>query len=224
MRGTGAVAIWHDIAEEGRDAFYDWHGHEHMLERVAIPGFLRGRRYVAVEAPLEFFNIYEAEDLSVLKGTGYRERLDNPTPWTVETVQHFRNVHRALTTVTHSEGIGGGGLVATWHYDGEGGEAADAALWRHVLLNVKSAPGVAGVHFLAADRGASVVDTKERQARGGSGNIVPNRTLLVEGWGDEQRFHDLCCAALDQERLAALGVEGAVAFGLYKMQLTVDAR
>ena len=38
MLGDGAVAIWHDIAPEGRDAFYAWHGQEHMPERVGDPG------------------------------------------------------------------------------------------------------------------------------------------------------------------------------------------
>ena len=50
LAGEGAVAIWHDIAPEGRGEFYAWHGHEHMPERAAIPGFLRGRRYVAIMA------------------------------------------------------------------------------------------------------------------------------------------------------------------------------
>ena len=53
LAGRGAVAIWHDIAPEGRDAFYAWHGNEHMPERLAIPGFLRGRRYAAIEGAPE---------------------------------------------------------------------------------------------------------------------------------------------------------------------------
>src|SRR5262245_17255135 len=59
LAGKGAVAIWHDIAPEGREAFYAWHGHEHMPERAAIPGFLRGRRYVAIAGTPEYFNLYE---------------------------------------------------------------------------------------------------------------------------------------------------------------------
>jgi hypothetical protein len=48
LAGEGAVVIWHDIAPEGRAQFYAWHGREHMPERLGIPGFLRGRRYVAL--------------------------------------------------------------------------------------------------------------------------------------------------------------------------------
>ncbi|HKE39401.1 MAG TPA: hypothetical protein VKG21_06155 [Casimicrobiaceae bacterium] len=35
--GLGAVVIWHDIAPEGRQAFYAWHCCEHMPERTGIP-------------------------------------------------------------------------------------------------------------------------------------------------------------------------------------------
>ena len=53
LAGLGAVAIWHDILASGHVNFYAWHGNEHMLERVTIPGFLRGRRYVSIKgAPL----------------------------------------------------------------------------------------------------------------------------------------------------------------------------
>jgi hypothetical protein len=52
LLGQGAFVAWHGIAA-GREAEYErWHSHEHMLERVSIPGFLRGRRYAAtVEGP-----------------------------------------------------------------------------------------------------------------------------------------------------------------------------
>ena len=59
LAGSGAVAIWHDIAPEGRAEFYALHGREHMPERVGIPGFLRGRRYIAAHGIPEFFNLYE---------------------------------------------------------------------------------------------------------------------------------------------------------------------
>jgi hypothetical protein len=40
LAGEGAVAIWNDINEAGRAEFYAWHLHEHMPERVGIPGFV----------------------------------------------------------------------------------------------------------------------------------------------------------------------------------------
>ena len=51
LLGEAAVAIWHDIAPEGRDEFYAWHaGEEHMPERIGVRGFLaRSARYAAVD-------------------------------------------------------------------------------------------------------------------------------------------------------------------------------
>src|SRR5829696_2908890 len=113
LAGEGALAIWHDIAPEGRGQFYAWHGGEHMPERVGIPGFLRGRRYVSVQGVPEFFNLYETASSDVVKGADYLTRLNAPTPWTVSTVRHFRGVARSLCAVAVSAGEGQGGLMAT---------------------------------------------------------------------------------------------------------------
>ena len=50
LAGTGVVAIWHDLLPEAKDEFYEWHNREHMPERAGIPGFRRGRRFIALNA------------------------------------------------------------------------------------------------------------------------------------------------------------------------------
>ena len=188
LAGTGAVAIWHDIAPEGREAFYAWHGREHMPERAGIPGFLRGRRYVAVDGAPAFFNLYETESPAVLTGAAYLERLNAPTRWTTATVQHFRNVSRSLCEVACSEGAGDGGLVATYRYD-----VPDSAAARHrerlctVLPGLAAEPGIAGAHLLVADAEGSAIETAEKRARNAS-TLIPRWILLIEGWGDIDPF------------------------------------
>src|SRR5580698_3643895 len=70
--GQGVLAIWNDIAPEGgvaaRENFIEWHGREHVAERLAIEGFLRCRRYVAIHGAPEHFTLYETTDLEVLTG------------------------------------------------------------------------------------------------------------------------------------------------------------
>ena len=83
LLGKAVVAIWNDITPEGRRTFIEWHNREHIPERVAIPGFHRGRRYVAIEASPEYFTLYEARDAGVLVSDAYLERLNAPTPWSV---------------------------------------------------------------------------------------------------------------------------------------------
>lgn len=219
LAGEGAVAIWHDIVPEGRQEFYDWHGREHMPERVGIPGFLRGRRFVAIEADLEFFNLYEALSVEVLKGQDYAARVDAPTPWTLAAVRHFRSVARAICRVAHSAGPAQGGLIATLRYDAPDAGAHEAALLRGLIPDLLAKPGVAGLHLLAADAEASGVATAEQKARGVA-NAVPRRVLLLEGWGDEADFIRLAKAELTADKLDAAGGQGPYALGLYRHQIT----
>ena len=97
LAGEAVVAIWHDIAPEGRAQFYEWHQREHMPERVAIPGFNRGRRWIRVAGDgQEWFNSYEVDRFETLVGQDYLGRLNAPTQWTKDTVVQFRNVTRGL--------------------------------------------------------------------------------------------------------------------------------
>lgn len=221
LAGEGAVAIWHDIAPEGRGEFYAWHGQEHMPERVGIPGFLRGRRYAAIEANLEFFNLYEALSVEVLKGQDYAARVNAPTPWTLSAVKHFRSVARSICRVVHSAGPAHGGLIATLRYDVPDEKAPEhkAALARHLIPDLLAKPGIAGVHLLVADAEASGVATAEQKARGVA-NAVPRWVLLLEGWGDETDFVTLAKAELAAGKLEALGGAGPFDLGLYRHQIT----
>ena len=221
LAGEGAVAIWHDIAPEGRAEFYAWHGEEHMPERVGIPGFLRGRRYVAIDADLEFFNLYEAQSVEVLKGQDYAARVNAPTPWTFSAVKHFRSVARAICRVSHTSGPAQGGLIATLRYDVPDNIASahKAALLRGLVPDLLATRGVAGVHLLTADAQASGIATAEQKARGVD-NAVPRWVLLVEGWGDEAEFVALARDQLAAEALQALGDEGPFSLGLYRHQIT----
>ncbi len=218
LLGTGAVAIWHDIAPEGRDMFYDWHGTEHMPERLGIPGFRRGRRYIAIDADLEFFNLYEAASDDVLRGDDYRTRLNNPSPWTVETVKHFRSVARSICRVDASEGRAQGGLVATIRYDvPDADEALVVASLKAALPRLLQTPGIAGAHLLIADREASGERTTEQKARGGT-NAVPRHIVIIEGWGDERPF-----LATVKRGVASSGVSAPGILGFYRHQITLTA-
>jgi hypothetical protein len=218
LAGKGAVAIWHDIVPEGREAFYAWHGGEHMPERLGIPGFLRGRRYVSTAGtPPEYFNLYETVSRFTVTGADYLARLNAPTPWTVATIAHFRNVSRSLCEVAASFGEGQGGLVATFRYDVPD---ARASLHRHRIAQqwlpeLAQARDIAGCHLLVADEAASAVETEERRVRGEK-NLIPRWIVLVESWGDEKVFAAACADLLTG---AAFGDAAAPPdLGVYRLQ------
>ena len=75
----GILAIFNNVAP-GREAeFEEWFQHEHLAERIAVPGFLLGRRYEALSGQPRYLNFYLTQSAAVLKSTAYLERLDNPS-------------------------------------------------------------------------------------------------------------------------------------------------
>ena len=183
LAGLGVVAIWHDIAPEARDDFHEWHNREHMPERVGIPGFRRGRRYVAIEGAPEYFNLYEADSAEVLGGQDYLNRLNAPTPWTQRVIPHFRNVARSICRVAFTNGTGSGGIMLTMRFaiDAVRREGTVEALRRRILPPVVYRKGVTGVHLCLADEAASNIVTAERRARANDATAVPSWVLLIEG-------------------------------------------
>jgi hypothetical protein len=113
--GDAAVAMWCDIAFEVREEFDDWHTHEHMPERLAIPGFLRGSRWLANEGT-GYFILYEAEDETTITAGPYLERLNHPTPWSRKMMPHHRNMVRGLCRVQSKMGAGLGQALLTLRF------------------------------------------------------------------------------------------------------------
>ena len=184
LSGTGAVAIWHDLLPEAKDDFYEWHNREHMPERVGIPGFRRGRRYIVFEGAPEFFNLYEADSPEVLGGRDYLDRLNAPTEWTKRVVPSFRNVARSICRVAYTGGVGSGGVILTMRFDIDTAHRAAAieALASRVLPSLALRKGIAGVHLCLADEMVSKIETAEKKARADT-TLVPTWIVLIEGIG-----------------------------------------
>src|SRR5688572_17489637 len=113
MLGEAAVAMWWDVAPEVRAEWEDWHTREHMPERLAIPSFLRGTRWVALSGAPSYFVLYEVKELATLTGGAYLERLNNPSPWSRKMMPHHRNMVRSLCEVRAGWGGGLPSVLAT---------------------------------------------------------------------------------------------------------------
>ena len=201
LAGRGIVAIWHDIVPEGQPDFYEWHNREHMPERMGIPGFRRGRRYVAVEGTPQFFCFYEGDDLNVVAGPDYFARLNSPSQWTQKIMPLFRNMSRSVCNLRYSDGPGEGGFIATLRF-GASNKSEDQ-LFATVLPQIGKERGVVGVHFCAADGSASNIPTKEKTFRT-STDICPPYTIMIEG--SSARSVKSAAARLLNDLSADLGV------------------
>jgi hypothetical protein len=66
--------------EEELNAWYDT---EHIPERLAIDGFLTGKRYVSAARQRRYLALYDLADVAVLRSPGYMAFVgDRFTPWT----------------------------------------------------------------------------------------------------------------------------------------------
>ena len=184
LAGEGAICIWNDITPAGRSEFYAWHLTEHMPERVGIPGFCRGRRYIRADDRThpEFFTLYETVTPQVLLGQDYANRLNEPTDWTKHATQAFRHTARALTTVRASFGPGPGGMLVTLHFAvaADSGDEVAHGLASHFLPPLAAMPEVTGVHLCLTDDAASAVKTAESRDRTDI-ETAPSWVLLIEG-------------------------------------------
>ncbi|MBL9209611.1 MAG: hypothetical protein JNL92_04035 [Opitutaceae bacterium] len=182
LSGTGVIAIWHNLQDTVRAEFYEWHNREHMPERLAVPGFRRGRRYRALEGGPDYFNLYETADVGVLSSPAYLARLNAPTDWTRRVVPGFRDVARSLCRVRASLSVGLGGVMLTQRFavaDTER-ERVAARLADDVLPALAARPGITGAHLCLAEEALSSVATVESVARG-TPTLVPTWIVLIEG-------------------------------------------
>jgi len=179
LQGDAAVLIWNDVAPEARESFYRWHDREHIPERLALPGFRRGRRFISPAHSPEWLTMYEADDLAALKSPEYLARLNAPTAATLATVRHFRNTSRAVCRVVHSVGSSTGGHILAMRLlvDNARTESMRRYLCDEAFPRVMDLTGVVACHLYAADASASYVDTAESATRAFD---VPAWALLCE--------------------------------------------
>ena len=213
LAGEAVVAIWNDIPADTREQFYDWHINEHMPERVGIPGFRRGRRYIAIDAATrpEFFTLYELDTMQVAQGTDYANRLNDQTPATAHVTARFQNTFRALSRVLVSHGPGGGGVMLTIRF---GCDDAHIPALKALVRAAGQAARITGAHFCQGDAAASSVRTVETRGRTDI-QTPPDCFLMIEATDAEA----LSQIMLDRAMTGA-GATGPFERGLYRLEYT----
>jgi len=222
LAGSGVITIWNDITDEGRANFYEWHDREHIPERVGIDGFLRGRRYIALTGAPEYFTLYEVQNKTVLTGDNYLTRLNNPTEWTKQSVQHFRNTSRSLCSIETSLGAGSGGFIGTIRFDCDTDKDVTIlkSISGSILAEITKEPAVSAAHVCRADEDASNVKTAEQ--RGRAANMVPRWVVMVEG-ATQESVASAISKYLNSKTLEGLGITDSMT-GIYQLQFDLLTR
>jgi hypothetical protein len=170
MSDFGVLAIWNDC-RAGREAEFDaWFQGEHLLERLAVPGFLFGRRHQAISGTSGYFNFYMTESPAVLTSKPYLERLDNPTPMTRTIMSEvFINMNRTVCRRTLRRGAFRGAYAVTVRFNAAPDETALAAELDALLAD--PAKVASGEIWSALDPKGMPVSMEER-LRGGDKKIA----------------------------------------------------
>src|SRR5450432_4525293 len=111
MAGKGMLLTSMNVDAADDSEFNRWYDREHLEERVAIPGFLEARRYVAHQGAPKYLCLYSTKTIDVLDSPAYREKLASPTDWSSKTMARFKNMIRAVARITISRGRGRGAAL-----------------------------------------------------------------------------------------------------------------
>ena len=204
-----------DIEEAAIAEHDDWHTHEHLPERLSIPGFLRGTRWVAIRGAPRYAVLYEVDRLETLASPAYLERLNHPTPWTAKMMPHYRGMRRGLCSVEASLGAGLGHFALLLRCT----LAGDALAWLtgRLLPGLPSRPGLGSVHLLKGALDPTM--TAEQRIRGADARL--DWALIATGY-EPSALQALEDGELHPPALGAHGISG-VTSALYQAAYSLSA-
>lgn len=218
LSGKAVMINWSDVAPEHRRAYYEWHSREHMVGRVSLHGFCRGRRYAAVDARRDFLILYEVEDVSVLASETYLAKANAPSALTRQTTPFVKNAIRGLTKVRASHGIGTGGVALTVRFaPNAGAEEMTGRYLTEVLPRLADDAEITGAHWLVADKAVSSIVPEERKGRP---TAIPDWVVVVEAV-DVTALEGARRCVLSEEQLRAHGAAAPLEYDTYRLQIMV---
>jgi hypothetical protein len=207
--GGTALLAWCDIPAVDEPAFAEWYNREHMRDRVlGLPGFKRGRRFVAVDAAPKYLALYETKDASVLQSEEYLALINTPDPASHYFITRFQNAIRTIAHVRASVGEGEGAAMLVLPFSALAG--AEASL-RTMLLNelmpeIHAQRGIIAARLIERDESA-LATSRKRHVRQGDRTL--DWALLVEA-DTEGHLAKLAASHLNADRLAGATANPAI--------------
>ena len=151
MAGKGMLLTSMDVDAADEADFNRWYDREHLEERVAIPGFLEARRYIAHQASPKYLSLYSTETFEVLGSSAYHAKLASPTDWSSKTMARFKNMIRAVARITISRGTGRGAALGIIRLRTEA-ESANALRTTLIdRLDPAKNDGIISMHLIESD-------------------------------------------------------------------------
>ncbi len=124
--GDAVIVMTGDTEPKYEEEYHRWYDHEHLVERMAVRGFLGARRYVNIrgQGPKQM-TLYELQSPEVLEKLEYRRLFNPPTDWSQRISQHIklqRGVFRRIHSIQGPGETTGKTLSVVWGNVEEGWE------------------------------------------------------------------------------------------------------
>ncbi|HMK23722.1 MAG TPA: hypothetical protein VK466_15430 [Terriglobales bacterium] len=188
LRGRAFLSLWSGVLQGYERELDRWHTIEHMPERLGVPGFLRGRRYMGSRSSDHpAFVLYEAAHIETFRSPSYLARLNDPTDWSKKVQPGLVNFLRSPchTLISRGDGLGGALMAIRISRD-----VADTAEVSHSLAS--AAPAIARLHGVTAVHIGQHVpeiasgETAETRLRPAASARRFSFVVLVEGIGSAE--------------------------------------
>jgi hypothetical protein len=178
LMGTGALLLWLDVAPQLDRETDAWYVDEHMPERIDLGGYLRARRYGAIEGSPAYLTLFEAQTPAALANDGYLRLVKRISEQSQRIRAGFSNVARNTFAVRASRGRGIGTVVASLRLTARDPVGVAAAALDAQVPHLLRRRGVVGVHWLQA---APAVRAKMDAVRAvGQSDAGADYVLLIE--------------------------------------------
>ena len=151
LAGKGMLLTSMDIDPKDEADFNRWYDREHLIERVAIDGFLEARRYIAHQGSPKYLCLYSTETFEVLDSPAYRTVLMNPTEWSKTNLARFKKMIRTIARITISRGRGRGAALGIIRLRPASGSHDGLRAMLRERLDPGKLDGIIAMHLIESD-------------------------------------------------------------------------
>lgn len=217
MLTDAVMAVWNDVVPDVEADFNDWYVRDHLPDRVSLPGFQRGRRWISDGGSPRYFTFYEIDDVSVMSSPVYLDRHENPTAWTRKIMPTFVGMNRSVCRVTAKAGTADGGMAGVIRLSptADAGDGLRQYLSREILPRFLETPGIVAACLWELDAEESRMPVTAETKLRATTDAVIDWALVVEGG----RAEELAMAAgvIEPDAARAAGAASQTPLECYRL-------
>ncbi|WP_088156582.1 DUF4286 family protein [Achromobacter xylosoxidans] len=180
--------------------FNRWYDREHVEERVRIPGFLSGARYLSREGGRKYLGLYRTESLAAFTTADYRAAFERQTAWSVTNLDRMRDPMRRVCAVRAVTGFGSGSELVVLPLAAANDSEALAARAQALGAELAQADGFVQSYLLAPD---AVLSTPLPRESNENRVLAPLFVVEASSAAAARALRDQACRAFDADPASA---------------------